>query len=182
MEVRAIAKSVRISPRKVRLVADAIRNLPIDDAYRVLQVTEQKAAGPIQKTLKSAVANAVVNANLDAKNLYISTVMVNQGQVLKRFRPSTRGRIHPYKKRGSHLTIILKEKVVSTVAGATQKAVEEDVIASTAPTPSQKADQAVEAAMYGGTKEKKQSGVKALASRLTGKNKAAKKEDKKTSK
>lgn len=160
MEVRAIAKSIRISPRKVRLVADAIRNLPIDDAYRVLQVTEQKASGPIQKTLKSAVANAVVNANLDAKNLVISTVMVNQGQVLKRFRPSTRGRIHPYKKRGSHLTIILKEKTASNAANLK--------------TVSQRADAAVEAAMYGGTEEKKKGGVKALASRLTGKNKAKK--------
>jgi large subunit ribosomal protein L22 len=182
MEVRAIAKSVRISPRKMRLVADAIRNMPIEKAYRVLEVTEQKASGPIQKTLKSAVANAVTNANLSTKNLYISSIMVNEGQVLKRFRPSTRGRIHPYKKRGSHLTIVLKEKVVSTVAAATQKAVEDDVIASTAPTPSQRADQAVEAALYGGTEEKKQGGVKGLAARLTGRKKTEKKETKKEDK
>ncbi len=169
MEVRAIAKSVRISPRKIRLVADAVRNLPVEDAYRMLQVTEQKAAGPIAKTLKSAVANAVTNANLEAKNLYISTIMANQGQVLKRFRPSTRGRIHPYKKRGTHLTIILKEKVVANAAAKAQVA-----------TASERADAAVEAAMYG-KEEKKQSGVKALASRLTGKKKteAAKSEPKK---
>lgn len=175
MEVRAVAKSVRISPRKVRLVADAIRNLPIDEAYRILQVTEQKASGPIQKTLKSAVANAVVNANLDAKNLYIATVMVNQGQVLKRFRPSTRGRIHPYKKRGSHLTIVLKEKVESkSIANKANQSVSSDVTGSTT---AQRADAAVEAAMYGGTEEKKKGGVKALASRLTGRKKAEKKEE-----
>jgi large subunit ribosomal protein L22 len=172
MEVRAIAKSVRVSPRKMRLVADVIRNLPIEEAYRVLQVTEQKAADSISKTLKSAVANAVVNANLDAKNLYISTVMVNQGQVLKRFRPSTRGRIHPYKKRGTHLTIILKEKIVTK-----QNAAVTNAGASATATPSQRADAAVEAAMYG--KEEKKTGVKALASRLTGKKKTEKKEEKK---
>lgn len=170
MEVRAVAKSIRISPRKVRLVADAIRNLPIEDAYRVLQVAEQKASGPIQKTLKSAVANAVVNANLEAKNLFIATVMVNQGQVLKRFRPSTRGRIHPYKKRGSHLTIVLKEKIESnSVANMTKQSATSDVAGSTT---TKRADAAVEAAMYGGTEEKKKGGVKALASRLTGKKKA----------
>jgi large subunit ribosomal protein L22 len=113
MEVRAISKSLRISPRKMRLVADAVRALPIDEALRVLSVQQQKAAGPFTKTLNSAVANAVTNAKLERNNLVIATVMVNPGQVLKRFRPSTRGRIHPYKKRGSHLTIILKEKIVA---------------------------------------------------------------------
>lgn len=174
MEVRAISKSVRVSPRKMRLVADVIRNLPIEEAYRVLQVTEQKAADSISKTLKSAVANAVVNANLEAKNLYISTVMVNPGQVLKRFRPSTRGRIHPYKKRGSHLTIILKEKVVSNAVVN---------MAKPGASVSAKADEAVAAALHGG-KEEKKGGVKGLASRLTGRTKKTeeKKEVKKTSK
>jgi large subunit ribosomal protein L22 len=113
MEVRAISKSVRVSPRKMRLVADAVSNLPIAQALRVLEVTQQKAAISFTKTLNSAIANATNNAKLDRENLYIGTVMVNPGQVLKRFRPSTRGRIHPYKKRGSHLTIILKEKATS---------------------------------------------------------------------
>ncbi len=171
MEVRAISKSVRVSPRKMRLVADAIRNLPIEEAYRVLHVTEQKAADSIQKTLKSAVANAVTNAKLEIKNLYISTVMVNQGQVLKRFRPSTRGRIHPYKKRGSHLTIILKEKVVMNAATVGAQA--------NAATVSNKADEAVAAAIYGG-KEEKKTGGKSLVQRLTGRGaKAMKKEVKK---
>ena len=116
MEVRAVSKSVRVSPRKMRLVADAVSSLPIAEALRVLEVTQQKAAISFTKTLNSAIANATNNANLDRNNLYIGTVMVNPGQVLKRFRPSTRGRIHPYKKRGSHLTIILKEKVVAPVA------------------------------------------------------------------
>jgi len=113
MEVKALAKSVRISPRKLRLVAYAVKNMPIDDAYRVLEVTHKRAARIVQKTLKSAVANAVTNAKLDSNNLLIASVTVNESQPFKRFRPSTRGRIHPYKKRGSHLTIVLKEKPVA---------------------------------------------------------------------
>lgn len=112
MEVRAVAKSVRISPRKLRLVAEAVKRMPIEDAYRVLEITHKRAALVVQKTLKSAVANAVTNANLDSKNLEIASITVNESQPFKRFRPSTRGRVHPYKKRGSHLTIILKEKAV----------------------------------------------------------------------
>ncbi len=112
MEVRAIAKSQRISPRKLRLVAEAVKHMSVDDAYKVLEVTQKRAAGIMQKTLKSAVANAVTNADLDKNNLVIASVMVNESPAFKRFRPSTRGRTHPYKKRGSHLTVVLREKVV----------------------------------------------------------------------
>jgi len=115
MEVRAIAKAQRISPRKLRLVAEAVKHMSIDDAYGVLEVTHKRAAKIMQKTLKSAVANAITNANLDKNNLMIASVMVNESPAFKRFRPSTRGRIHPYKKRGSHLTIVLKEKAVASV-------------------------------------------------------------------
>lgn len=110
MEVRAIAKSVRISPRKVRLIADAIRNLSIDDALHVLDAAEKRAALPIAKTLKSAVANAINNAKLERAQLTIGSIQISEAQALKRFHPSTRGRIHPYKKRGSHITIVLKAK------------------------------------------------------------------------
>jgi large subunit ribosomal protein L22 len=112
MEVTATAKSVRVSPRKMRLIADSMRNRHIDDANRLLEIMNKRAARIFQKTLRSAVANAVNNAKLETNNLLISGIIVNESQAFKRFRPSTRGRIHPYKKRGSHLTIILKEKVV----------------------------------------------------------------------
>lgn len=112
MEVRAIAKSVRVSPRKLRLVVDAMKNMPIDKAFQMLQVTNKRAATVVGKTLQSAVANAVNNAKLDQQNLLIASITVNDAPAFKRFRPSTRGRIHPYKKRGSHLTIVLKEKAV----------------------------------------------------------------------
>ncbi len=123
MEVRAIAKSVRISPRKLRLVADSMRNMQIEDANRMLEVTHKRAAKIFQKALRSAVANAVNNAKLETNNLLIARVMVNEAPAFKRFRPSTRGRIHPYKKRGSHLTIVLKEKAV-TVSAPVKKAEE----------------------------------------------------------
>lgn len=166
MEVRAVAKSVRVSPRKVRLVADAIRNLSIPEALHLLETTEKRAALPIAKVLKSAVANAVNNAKLEQQNLMIGSIQIAEAQALKRFHPSTRGRIHPYKKRGSHIMVVLKEKTVAAAPAAAGKSV------------SERADAAVEAALYGG-KEEKKGGVKALASRLTGKKKTEKKEEKK---
>lgn len=118
MQVRAIAKSVRMSPRKIRLVADAIRELSIEEAFLVLSATPNRAAGPVAKTLESAVANAVTNNNLDKQNLIIDKVMVNEGQAMKRFHPSSRGRVHPYKKRSSHIMIVLREKAVKKMAVA----------------------------------------------------------------
>ena len=125
MEVKAISKSVRMCPRKVRLVADAIRTLSIDQAFQVLEATQKRASLPIMKTLQSAIANAARNNDLDVKNLVISSVMVSEAQALKRFHPSSRGRVHPYKKKGSHIRIVLKEKVIKarSVAKAGKTAV-----------------------------------------------------------
>lgn len=135
MNVQAITNNVRISPRKVRLVADSIRNLSVIEAMHLLQAQEQQAAKPLAKTLKSAVANAVNNAKLDSANLIIGSIMINQGQAYKRFRPSTRGRIHPYKKRGSNITMVLTERVVMKPA-AKKEAIEaekkEETIVKTA--------------------------------------------------
>ena len=99
----------------MRLVADTIRDKQVDTAFRMLEVTQKRAALVIQKTLKSAVANAINNNNLESRNLFVAQIMVNESQPFKRFRPSTRGRVHPYKKRGSHLMIVLKEKQVVAV-------------------------------------------------------------------
>src|SRR5215469_321084 len=116
MEVQALAKSVRISPRKIRLVADAIRNKEIDEAFRILFMSDKRAATPIMKTLRSAVSNAINNAHLEQKNLRIKQILVDEGQVMKRFRPSTRGRVHPYKKRGTHIRIVLEERSAAIAA------------------------------------------------------------------
>lgn len=104
---------VRISTRKVRLIADAVRGLSIDQAQDALSVIDKRGATDLNKALKSAVANAVNNSKLEKNNLLIKTIDVNEGAFLKRYRPSTRGRVHPYKKRTSHIRIVLEEKVIA---------------------------------------------------------------------
>lgn len=105
----ATTKGVRISTRKVRLVADAIRNLSVEQALAVLAVTNKRGAGILAKTIKSAAANAVNNAKMAQDKLMIARLDVNEGPFLKRFHASTRGRIHPFKKRSTHITIEIKE-------------------------------------------------------------------------
>lgn len=121
MEIKAIAKSVRVSTRKISLIADLIRNLSIDDALLILEADKKRAALPLAKTLKSAVANAVNNAGLDKNNLVIESINITVGPSLKRFRPSTRGRIHRYKKRSTNIRIILKEKTKTTTSNKESK-------------------------------------------------------------
>ena len=115
MEVTAHSKNIRISTRKVRLVADAIRKLGIEEALTALRVSDKRAAGPLEDALKSALANAVNNNNLDRGNLMIASIIVNEGQAMKRYHPSTRGRVHPYKRRASHVTVTLKEKEIKVM-------------------------------------------------------------------
>lgn len=110
MQITATANQVRISPRKVRLVADSIRNLPLEQAIASLQATRQRGSQVLTKTLMSAIANATNNANLERSNLKISEILVSDGPALKRYHASTRGRIHPYKRRSSNVKIILQEK------------------------------------------------------------------------
>ena len=110
MTITALAKSVRISPRKVRIVADAVRNMSIEDALNNLKLIDKRGAYTLEKTIRSAVANAINNAQLERENLAIDKIEITEGQSLKRFHPSTRGRVHPYKKRGSNIRGILKEK------------------------------------------------------------------------
>lgn len=111
MQLITRAKDLRISTRKVRLVADAIRNLSIPEAQDVLSIVDQRAASGLRKVLNSAIANAVNNSKLNKSNLVIKAIDVNEGTALKRFRPSTRGRVHPYKKRSTNIRIVLEEKV-----------------------------------------------------------------------
>ncbi|MBI2431084.1 MAG: 50S ribosomal protein L22 [Candidatus Levybacteria bacterium] len=109
MEIKAESHNVRISPRKVRLIADAIREHSVQEALRILSVLYKRAGGALQKTLKSAIANAVNNKKLKEENLRIKSIEIGGGMALKRYHPSTRGRMHPYKKRASHIKVILEE-------------------------------------------------------------------------
>jgi large subunit ribosomal protein L22 len=105
MEVRAIAKYVRVSPQKCRLVADQVRRLPVGQALELLQFSPRKAAAPIRKTLESAIANAEHNQGLDIDELRVDTITIDEGPVLKRWRPRAKGRATPVVKRTSHITV-----------------------------------------------------------------------------
>ena len=108
--MKATTKSVRISTRKVRLVADAVRNMPTQQAISMLSLVHKRGATILLKTIKSAVANAVNNGKLTEDKLVIDKLEVQEGAFLKRFHASTRGRVHPFKKRSTHITVILKEE------------------------------------------------------------------------
>lgn len=110
MEIIAINKSVRISPRKVRLMVDSLNTDSPKLVLDKLSNLQKRAVLPIVKTLKSAIANATNNAKLPLESLRIKNIDVQEGPALKRFHPSTRGRVHPYKKRSSHIRVVLEEK------------------------------------------------------------------------
>lgn len=110
MDIIAQTKSAKISPRKVRLVADVIRSQSPSLALTTLLGVRQRGAQVLMKTLKSAMANAQNNKKADTQNLFIKEIQVTEGSALKRYHPSSRGRTHPYKKRTSHVRITLAEK------------------------------------------------------------------------
>jgi len=101
---------LRISPRKVRLVANLVKGLDVEEAEKQLKFLTQRAARPILKLLNSAVANAQHNANLAKESLYVVNVIVEPGPSLKRWRPRAMGRATPIMKRTSHLTVLLDQK------------------------------------------------------------------------
>ncbi len=110
MEARAIAKNVRIAPRKSRLSINLIRNKSVIEADTILANINKESARVIRKVLTSAVANAENNLGLNKENLYVKEAFINEGQTLKRMKFGSRGRIDPIKKRSSHITIIVSEK------------------------------------------------------------------------
>lgn len=111
MEVRAIARQQRISPLKAREVAREIQGLSASRALDLLNFTPKKAATLIGKTLKSAVANAEHNDNLDANSLVVKSAIVTEGRALKRITPRARGSASAIKRRSSHITIVLSDEI-----------------------------------------------------------------------
>ncbi|MBA4537020.1 50S ribosomal protein L22 [Bacillus aquiflavi] len=110
MQAKAVARTVRIAPRKARLVVDLIRGKQVGEAVFILRST-QKAASPIvEKVLNSAVANAEHNYEMDVNNLVVTEAYVNEGPTLKRFRPRAMGRASQINKRTSHITVVVSEK------------------------------------------------------------------------
>ncbi|MBC7344667.1 MAG: 50S ribosomal protein L22 [Clostridia bacterium] len=112
MEARAQARYVRISPRKVRQVADLIRGKKVADALAILRFTPKRGSLVIAKVLRSAVANAEHNLNLDPDGLYVSKIFVDEGPTWKRYRPRAMGRVNLRRRRTSHITVYVAEKGV----------------------------------------------------------------------
>lgn len=109
MEINAKLRYLRMSPRKIRLVADLIRGLSAENARRALKFSDKRASEHILKLLNSAIANALNNFQ-KKEGLYIKKIFVDQGPTYKRFRPVARGMAHPINKKTSHITIVLDEQ------------------------------------------------------------------------
>lgn len=110
MEAKAIARYVRLTPRKARLVADLVRGKSALEALDVLSFTNKKAAEIIKKVLNSAIANATNNFEMDEEKLFVSTILIDEGPVLKRLKPRAMGRADIIRKKTSHVTVVVSEK------------------------------------------------------------------------
>lgn len=109
MEVKASLKHLRMSAQKIRLVIDVVRGLPVTEALDQLRFINKLAARPVEKLLKSAIANAENTFNMEKTNLMISSIKADEGVTLKRWMPRAHGRATSIRKRASHITLTLKE-------------------------------------------------------------------------
>lgn len=109
-EAQAVGRQIRISPRKLNLVAGAIRGKKVEQALAELTFSEKRIAGEVRKILQSAIANAENNHQLDVDRLFVKEATVGKGLVMKRFSPRARGRVGTIRKPFSHLTIIVRER------------------------------------------------------------------------
>lgn len=112
-EARAHARHVRIAPRKVRIVVNLVRGKPVAEALSILRFVPKRASSVVEKVIRSAMANATHNYEMDEGGLYIFEAFVNEGTRLKRHRPEMRGQAFPILKRSSHITVVLKERGAS---------------------------------------------------------------------
>ncbi|BCO09966.1 50S ribosomal protein L22 [Desulfolithobacter dissulfuricans] len=109
METKAVAKYIRISPQKARLVADVVRGKDVETAITTLKFMPKKAARILRKVIESAVANAEQTDTIDVDTLYIKSIEINGGPMLKRYRPRAMGRATRILKRTSHITVVVDE-------------------------------------------------------------------------
>jgi len=112
MEVKAVSKYIRVSPQKVRMLIGAVKGKPVEAGLNALKFMPQKAAKVLEKTVRSAVANADQNPDIDVDALIIRNITADQGPTLKRFRARARGRGARILKRTAHITVTLAEKSV----------------------------------------------------------------------
>ena len=123
MEAKARARFVRMSARKVRRVADLIQGQNVEKALNILSFVSKRAAIPLEKTLKSATANALSaegTAKLKAENLFIKEIFVNGGSIMKRIRPTGMGRAYRIRKRTNHITIVVTDQPENQKPGSTK--------------------------------------------------------------
>lgn len=111
MEAKAVARHIRIAPRKIRIVVDLIRGKSVGEAFAILKFTPKVGADVVRKVLMSAVANAEHNYDMNVDDLYVSEGFVDQGPTLKRIHPRSRGQAFKILKRSSHVTLVVKEKL-----------------------------------------------------------------------
>ncbi|MDZ7642368.1 MAG: 50S ribosomal protein L22 [Desulfurivibrio sp.] len=110
MEAKALARNIRISPQKARLVADLVRGKQVETALSTLRFMPKKGARILRKVIESAVANASQNESVDVDSLYVKTIYIDGGPMLKRIRPMAMGRAGRILKRSSHITVVLDEQ------------------------------------------------------------------------
>lgn len=110
MEVRATAKTVRVTPRKARLALDLVRGKSVDEALAILQFTPNEAARQVSKVVKSAAANAEHNNSMNRADLYIKECYADEGIVMKRFMPRAKGNASQILKRTSHITVVVSDE------------------------------------------------------------------------
>ncbi len=113
MEARAVARYIRMSPRKVRQVVDLVRGKSVEDAINLLHFTQQRASGPVEKLLRSAIANAMNKeeaSKLDPEDFFIKEIWVDQGPMMKRYNPGPMGRASLIRKRFCHISVIVSDE------------------------------------------------------------------------
>lgn len=125
MEATAKLRHLRMSPRKIRLVADLIRGKEVGAALDTLKFLNKKAAIPMKKLLQSAAANAGNKEGMDTESLYVQSITVDEGTMWKRFMPRSRGMAYPILKKTSHINITLKDRVKN--AAVSEKVVTEEI-------------------------------------------------------
>ena len=113
-EIKAVEKFIRMSPRKVRLVADMVRGKDVDEAIALLKLTPRVAAKEVEKAINSAASNATQNFGLERGDLFVSSICADEGPTLKRFKAGARGRYKPILKRSAHITVGVAERASKT--------------------------------------------------------------------
>jgi len=170
MQTSAKAKFIKISPRKVRLVADLIRGLDVEKADIQLQFTKKASSLPLAKLLRSAISNAEENFKLKKNNLFVKEIMVNEGPTMKRWAPKAMGRATPIRKRSSHVILVLDERIATDVAeiekAKSKKVTNDDIIKVDDFDKVKADDKESDKASAGGKKIAAKSGAKTVSKKL----------------